>query len=194
MRVNIATRIIPDLDLMTQAFTGHYHAHGEVSEADCVIGLSFGYRGKPGHATPGLSNQDLANFAIKHFPDLPKILQFEIADAYEEAEGAGAKDIMRVSQHRLKGKYLDTREVAAQAQLLMKQHGYKRAALLAHPNHMPRVDAVCAKLGIQTIVVEGLKGAIEFDPQSTQKWTRELDQWRGYEPQAIEFYQLKGWL
>lgn len=180
-------------EIAAQAITGHYHVHGDLKEADCVIGFSFGYRGREGHdVTPGLSNQDLANFSLKYLADLPQILQFEIADAYAAAGGAGK--VARIENHRTAGKYLDTREVAVQAKAIMDQNGWKTAAILAHPNHIPRCDAVCHKLGIDTVVIDGFKGAIEFDPLSTQKWTRDIDQWRGYEPLAASFYVLRRWM
>lgn len=197
---------------MEQAWTGHYDLHGDVKDADCLIGFSFGYRGKlavvQGLKTqteknrvktekgvqPGLSNQDLANVIAKHFSDLPKILQFEIADAYESMGGKGSDDVIRIRKHRTKGLYLNSNEVAEQAKLLMKKHGWEHALIVAHPNHMPRVEAICENLGIKTIVTGDERGAVEFDPLSSQKWTRNIDKWRGYEPLAMMYFRLKGWL
>jgi uncharacterized SAM-binding protein YcdF (DUF218 family) len=182
------------LEVIEQAWTGEYQTKGSLKHADCVLGFSFGYRGKGKSVTPGLSNQDLANVCSKQFAGLPKILQFEIADAYEQAGGEGAEKVLRISKHRRKGQYLDTREVAEQGQRLMAKQGWKTAVLLAHPYHMPRIQMVCTHLGINWVATDDLRGAVEFDPQSTQKWTRSVDQWRGYEPLAITFYRMKGWL
>jgi nitroreductase len=176
------------------AWTGHYHTQGSLKEADCVIGFSFGYRGKSKKITPGLSNHDLAEVALRQLPGLPKILQFEIADAFTEIGANDKAKVLRVEHHRQPGRYLDTREVAAQAQLLMRHYGWKTAALLAHPYHMPRVQLVCSRLGLDWVAIEGLRGAVEFDPASTQKWTRDLDHWRGYEPLALALYRMKGWV
>lgn len=187
-------RIVPPGVLIEEAVSGDFSIHGEATEADCVIGFSFGYRGPLRAVEPGLSNEDLAAVAIEHYAKLPKIFQFEIADAYEAAGGADSKAIFRISKHREKGKYLDTREVAAQAKDQMDKQGWKTALVLAHPNHMPRCDAVCRALGIETVVTADVKGAVEFDLQSTQKQTRSLTAWREYEPEAIELYRLKGWL
>lgn len=197
---------------ITHAWTGHYEPHGKIEQADCVIGFSFGYRGKASvdgglskqdskngiakerKVQPGLSNQDLANVAIKSYTKLPKILQFEIADAYMEADGPQQPAIIRIEKHRKRHTYLDTVEVAEQAKIIMEENGWKNAVLLAHPNHMPRADAVCKNLGISTIVTRDEVGTVEFDPLSSQKWTRNIDKWRGYEPLAICFYKLKGYL
>jgi hypothetical protein len=182
------------LEVIAEGWTGHYETKGKMEDADCVLGFSFGYRGKRRNITPGLSNQDLANVAMKHYAGLPKIFQFEIADAYVQAGGKSAKEIFRISKHRQRGKYLDTREVAEQGKELMRQHGWKTALLLAHPNHMPRVQQACNRLGMNWVATEDLRGAVEFDPLSTQKWTRDVDQWRGYEPLAVTFYRMKGWV
>lgn len=182
------------IETLVASWTGDYEVRGKLQDADCVLGLSFGYRGKGTGVTPGLSNQDLANVALKHFADLPKILQFEIADAYTESVHNNGGVVERINHHRKKNKYLDTREVVDQARLIMGKHGWKHPVLLAHPNHMPRVQLACDRLGIDWIATDHLKGAIEFDPLSTQKWTRDIDQWRGYEPLAMAFYSLKGWV
>ncbi len=177
-----------------QAWTGHYQKRGDRDTADCVIGFSFGYRGKRRKVSPGLSNQDLANVAIKHYGPLPKIFQFEIADAYAESGGPAKAPVLRIEKHRRAGQYLDTWEVADQARELMRQYGYHRPILLAHPFHMPRVQLVCSRLGMNWIATGDCRGAVEFDPQSSQKWTRSVDAWRGYEPLAMAFYRMKGWV
>lgn len=187
-------RLVPPAKLIEQAWTGDYEIHGDAAKADCVIGFSFGYRGKPGAVMPDLSNEDLASVAIRHYAKLPKIFQFEIADAYNAAKGPAAKTIFRIAKHREDGKYLDTREVAEQAKLEMDKRGWRVAIILAHPYHMPRCDAVCRRLGIETVTPHDVKGAVEFDLQSVQRQTRNLTDWREYEPEAIELYRLKGWL
>lgn len=179
---------------MAEAWTGHYQTQGSIADADCVIGLSFGYRGKHLQIQPGLSNQDIAAAVLNNYPHLPKIFQFEIADAYTELGARDARSVMRISKHRVKGKYLDTREVILQAQLIMKKQGYKTAALVAHPAHMPRVEAACTAAGIAWVADDAVRNQVEFDSQSTQKWTRDWDHWRGYEPLALMLYRLKGWV
>lgn len=173
--------------------TGRYQVKGSLSEADCVIGFSFGYRGTRPNIAPGLSNQDLAELAIQQLSELPKILQFEIADAYAQAKGPDRVPIRRITKHQQSWRYLDTREVALQAKQLMKRYGYSQAVLLAHPYHLPRIQLVCDQLGINWVTLPDMRGAVEFDPQSSQKWTRSLDLWRGYEPLALIYYRMKGW-
>lgn len=179
---------------LRRAWTGDYQQSGELSQADCVIGFSFGYRGKGKRIEPGLSNEDLAAVAARHYDHLPKILQWEIADAYLKQVKKPTQPIIKITKHRRKGKYLDTQEVAMQAKEAMRQRGYKTAVLLANAYHLPRVQAVCTQLGISWVTTDDLRGAVEFDLRSSQKWTRSRDAWRGYEPLAMMFYRMRGWL
>jgi hypothetical protein len=191
--VSIIHRLTPPFETIAEAWTGQYRVKGSIADADCVIGLSFGYRGKHRQIKPGLSNEDIAAAALAHYPHLPKIFQFEIADAYAALGARDARSVMRITKHRTAGKYLDTREVIVQAQELMRRQGYTTAALVAHPAHMPRVQAVCTAAGIDWVADDAVRSQVEFDPQSTQKWTRDWDHWRGYEPLALLLYRLKGW-
>ena len=191
--MKILQRLTPPFETMAEAWTGHYRTLGSASEADCVIGLSFGYRGKHQQIAPGLSNEDLAAVALNAYPQLPKILQFEIGDAYGALGARDARSVMKIKKHRTPGKYLDTREVIMQAKLIMEKQGYKKAVLLAHPAHMPRVQAACTAAGIEWVADDALRNQVEFDEQSTQKWTRDWEHWRGYEPLALLLYRLKGW-
>jgi hypothetical protein len=197
---------------MWQAWTGQYEAHGDPQKADCLIGFSFGYRGgraqgaslaaqatarrfwRKHPVSPGLSNEDLAAVAARDFAHLPKIMQFEIADAYGALKAPGARQVERIEHHRDPQYYLDSREVAVQARAIMRARGWRRAIILAHPNHIPRLDLICARLGIRTIVTGVERGAVEFDPRASQKWTRNLQRWRGYEPLVLVYYWLKGWV
>lgn len=174
-------------DLKSRAASGRYERHGAPAAADCVIGFAFGFR-RAGKVLPGLSNEDLAHFITDNSPALPKIIQFEIADAAPALE-----QVFRIEKHRQEAEYLDTREVALQAFALMKRHGWKQAAIVAHPGHMPRADAVCRRIGIATIAPDGLE-AVRFDPHSEQAWTRNSRNWAAHEDVAITHSHERGWL
>lgn len=176
------------LGMVRRSSDGRYIQHGQVEEASCVLGFSFGYRLNHGQILPGQSNDDIANFIETHYSHLPKILQFEIADAMPTE-----KDVYRIQHHRIPGKYLDTREVAFQAREIMQRQGWIKAILMAHPNHVPRVDAICKKLGIFTIVPEGLE-VIRFDSLSEQLWTRNGKVWAEHEANSIPYAAKQGWI
>lgn len=174
-------------NLINQAVTGNYSPHGSIDEADCVIGFSFGFRLKNGKIIPGLSNDDLAHFIEENLGDKPYILQFEIADALSKKK----KDLFVVRKHRNEGEYLDTSEVALQAIEIMNKHEWHKAAIISHPFHMPRVDALCQKLGIDTIAPDGLS-SVRFDPKSEQEWTRDKKTWAHREKYVIDYFREKG--
>jgi len=68
-------------DLREHAKNNTYVAHGDIADADCVIGFSFGYRQSESGIKPGVSNQQIAAYIVKNLNELPLILQFEINDA-----------------------------------------------------------------------------------------------------------------
>jgi hypothetical protein len=168
-------------ELTNQAITGNYETHGKISDGNCVIGFSFGFQQEGELIHPGLSNQDIAKFITDTFSNKPLILQFEIMDALK----ANGQNIFRISKHREAEKYLDTSEVAKQAQIIMANNLWDKAIIVAHPFHMPRVYAVCKKVGLDTIVPSGLE-SIRFDPNSAQEWTRNKDAWANRESEAIK--------
>src|SRR5260221_8677171 len=98
--------------LMGQSWSGRYSLRASPAEADCVVGFAFGRLMEQGQLLPGNSNEDLANFAARHFPELPKILQVEIAQAYGQLRAPDHVALEVVREHREKGRYLDTREMA----------------------------------------------------------------------------------
>jgi hypothetical protein len=175
------------LQLFAQAWSGAYQVEGEVSAADCLIAFSFGgVRQFGDQVRPGCSNTDLAYWARENFGHLPKVLQGEIADAYGTAP---RNQLWRIDGHRQPGKYLDTYEVALQAQQIMRQQGWETAVILAHAHHLPRAAAVCRKLGLRTVLPPGLE-RVPFCPDSFQKWTRNRLLWFRREVGAIFYYRF----
>jgi uncharacterized SAM-binding protein YcdF (DUF218 family) len=142
---------------------------------------------------PGISNQALSAFAYRNCSHLPKILQSEIAAAYARDFPRDSAPTQIVTEHRRKGRYLDTRETAEQAWLMMQAHNWRTALVLAHGHHMPRAVAVCQKLGMSTAALPGLEH-IPFCPGSEQFWTRNCWLWFPREVGAILHYWRLGWL
>lgn len=178
-------------DLKRRAQTGDYQQHGDADDADCIIGLSFGFQNKQGNIYPGISNQDMAALIASHYTAFPLLLQFEIAQALPA--DTPQRQLHEIRRHRTVGEYLDTREVLSQANDIMKSHQWQQALLIAHPYHVPRVDAICRNLGIRTIVPATLH-AIRFDPNSEHPQTRNATIWEEYEPQAIDRDWARGWI
>ena len=53
-------------EIINRAFSGKYLSHGSTDDGECVIGFSFGFQEKNNVVTPGISNEDLANFIGEH--------------------------------------------------------------------------------------------------------------------------------
>jgi hypothetical protein len=186
----------PLKNLWRQAWDGKYEARGDPGEADCLIAFSFGVVKGEGDAKPrpGAANEDLARLAHEDFPHLPKILQIEVADAYHEAHCPEAK--VWIAQNEEEGDpyaHLTTHDVAEHALDVMSGHGWKTAVLLAHAHHVPRVEAVCGRLGLTTVVPPGLE-RVRFCPDSTQPWTQSEKAWRRREPLVLLYFRLRGWI
>jgi len=121
-----------------------------------IIGLSFG---------TGISNKYLAEVVSeikKQYPEAKVILQKEIADYYPD-------DKIIISEHREKGKYLDTWEVLRQARRTCKED---KIVLVCHPDHLTRAVSIAKKLGFEPLEGRVPYKEIPYDPKSKQWWTR----------------------
>lgn len=175
-------------DAWRRSWSGDYRVHGDVRAAHCVIGFSFGAVRKDGEVVPGPSNEVLADIIVKEFGSLPLLLQSEIADSLPPSLAV----LRRIGEHR-RGPYLDSRAVARQALEVMREKGWTTAVVLAHRHHVPRAEAVCRRLGIDTVVPEGL-ARVPFCTKSLQWWTRGPVRWRLREVPAVFWHWCRGWL
>jgi len=176
------------LELKQFAKNNTYLAHGDISKADCVIGFSFGYLDTKDGVKPGKSNAQLADFIKTYFPNKPLILQFEISDALKQRTAA-----LVIRESRKKDEYLNSKEIAEQALIFMNQHNWKTAAIVTHPAMVARNDTLCQKLGILTVVPNGLE-TIEYETNSAQAWTRDKNSWWERESKVIDFCLDNDWL
>ena len=156
-----------------------------LKSADVILGQSFGLRSDG----PGLSNYALA-FVVARLAkrySLPAVLQWEIADCLPNVHIAGV-----IRRHRSEGKYLDTYEVLAQSAELCRARGWKRAIVVAHPDHMWRCVQTAKKLGLMALVPP--MPEVPYDPASSQSWTRSRARFLPREIIARLLFLLKGWI
>jgi len=149
----------------------HVTPSDQCDSAEVVIAQAFG---RAEFNQPGLSNKALAKVVeeLTRNSVTPVILQWEVADAFQAAEG---QEVFVVRQHREPGRYLDTLEVLEQALVICRQRQWTRVAVVAHPDHIWRV-AVCAqKMGL-TVMVPDTSG-VPYDRKSVQRWTRSSIHW-----------------
>ena len=161
----------------------------EEKDVQIIIALSFG-QGSGG--SPGLSNEALARVVSKLAKkyNVPVIAQWEIADCIPDLSESQQNLIVR--EHRQSGQYLDTYEVLNQAKFHCDRLGFKKALVVAHPDHAPRCAAVAKKLGFEVAVAD--TQSVPYDPDSTQEWTRSKKIFLEREKLATEYYRQKGYL
>ncbi len=159
------------------------------SQPECVIALAYGYRRVRGQIVPGPPNEELAAVVHSQYSHLPKILQFEVADAFATLD---SEPVLRIERHR-SNSYLDTREVLVQASALCRKSGWNTVALVAHPLHVPRIQKCAERLGLKTDPIQLAliqNTNISFDKSSEQSWTRSEPAMRFHEALAGVLYRV----
>jgi len=158
----------------------------ELAHAEVVLGQSFGLRSHD----PGPSNAELARIAhaLSRQHQTPLILQWEISDALVHPTTCAGV----VREHRIRGRYLDTYEVLSQSAILCRSRGWKRAIVLAHPDHAWRVVRTAERLGFTAVAAD--TGTVPYDPKSIQPWTRRRASFIPRELVARLLYLVRGWI
>lgn len=187
----IRARVAEVIALMARAVGGRYRVGGNTGTAQCVVALTFGYRVLwAGVREPGPCNEYLASLALATSNGRPIVAQVEIDQAIRSLRPSmGADHVIGSTRD---GQYLDTREFAVQVHSIMDDYGWKTAALIAHPHHLPRAQAVFASRGIETTTSAGVRSI--WDRRSSQPWTRSPLRWAIRELFAIWLYERRGWL
>lgn len=178
--------------LAIRSVGGHYDIAPDINSAHCVVALSFGYRlTRAGVREPGPCNEYLATVALATSAGRLIVAQAEVDEAIRSLRvGVGADYVIRSARNP--DRYLDTHEFAVQARTIMGGYGWTTAALIAHPHHLPRAQAVFASLGIKTATPNGVR--VIWDRRSTQLWTRSPLVWAIRELSALWWYQRQGWI
>lgn len=163
------------------------NSNEEMKESEVVLALSFGLRDN----TSGTSNLQLATIVkeICHRYAIPVIAQWEISDTCILADVIKAGV---VRGHRTKGKYLDTLEVLMQSIEICKRRGWKKAIIVAHPDHLWRCVAIAKKLGFKAVVAD--TSFVEYDAKSIQPWTRSRMRFVPREIASRFLFLFKGWI
>lgn len=152
--------------------------------------LAFGLNWEQGALVPGRSNDALAAYVLHSGISLPILAQQEIDLSLRSTGHRGANYV--IESDPSDGAYLDTYGFLLWAQEVLNEKGYKAPLLIAHPHHLPRVQAVAAKLGIAAITRGGLRSV--WDKNSAQPWTRGPARWIMRELGAIGLYARRGQL
>lgn len=156
-----------------------YRTQGNVNNADCLVVHAFG------SSTDVKSvNHQLAMFAFEVAKGRPIITDLAVAEA-------APQDNVRIA-HVMKGEAATHLKVQGKiphvsvcgdgtwgslvrAQQYMLEHDLSRPMMVAQAWHVSRVAKQASKLGLQSIVPEGLPR--DFDKNSNQFWTRSAALW-----------------
>jgi hypothetical protein len=155
----------------------------KIKSADVILGQSFGLRKNDS----GTSNRQMAKIAQQIFEQygISMALQWEIADCLPYLPKT-----LIVREHRIKGKYLDTFEVLSQMWEFCKEKSWKRAIILAHPDHYWRCWMVAKMLGFIPISID--VSSVKYDPESIQEWTKSARKFIPYDVAARIWLLITG--
>lgn len=176
---------------MVRGVSGIYELRLDVREADCVFGLGFGLRQTAGNFKPGAGNEALAAYYHRSFPNLPVLMQDDLLEAVNRMQPPYGP-LHTVEQFGTLGDRMTTYRLMKLMQRSMNDKGYERPVLLASSYQVPRAVAIAKKLGLELIVPYGLPDG--FDPQSSQRWTRNAWRWALKEPFVLIQHRLFGWI
>ena len=146
-----------------------YEAQGLIEAADCVIGHSFG-----SSIDSESVNRQLAEQMTDFAGDKPMIADRTLVDALPNGDELMAH-VVEGQRTNMKAEGVGTWGTLVGAKDYMDEHELVAPLMVAQAYHIKRVVRQAAKLGIASIVPEGLPTS--FDRQSEQIWTRSALLW-----------------
>jgi hypothetical protein len=141
-----------------------------MSSPQAVVAFAFGFRRNDPVREPGISNQQLAALARCTHPLLPLFAETEVFSALRDLD----RTVECIPAARRRA-WTGTRAVAHGAADLCQARGIRRIAVIAHPAHRSRAEMDCRREGL--VVVPGAAAPIDYDPASSQWWTRRRELW-----------------
>lgn len=183
--------------LIDQARTGDVAPHGDLTEAQTLIGFSFGLvTDAAGQlAGPGVVNDALARFIVNHEALRTKtmILQEELANAVIACDQTLASQIQSLKSIKSPGATYNTYELMAQVTPQLQSQHIVSLIVVAFRHHLPRAEAVVRKAGFGTITPD-LRQVGDFDPASSQPWIRGTEAWIRRERTAINIFAMRNYI
>lgn len=148
---------------------GHYESTGNPADAELLIGHSFGTL-----TGEGSVNRALATFILEHADGRPIVADRTLVDAFPGRD-ADVAHVVEGPISNATGQGVGSGGTLLAAQAFMEEHGLSKALMVAHACHVGRVVMQAKKLGIDSIVPDGLPA--HFDRNSEQLWTCSLGLW-----------------
>ena len=138
-------------------------------EADSVIGHSFGTS-----IDESSVNAQLASQMLMHADGRPMIADRTLVNALPDGDNLMAH-IVEGEATNIKAQGVGTWGTLVEAHHYMEENDLQHPLMIAQAYHIGRVIRQAAKLGIDSIVPEGLP--TDFDKTSDQIWTRSAALW-----------------
>jgi len=146
-----------------------YVAQGNIAEADCLIGHSYGTS-----IDTSSVNHQLAGVMQRHADGRPLIADRTLVDAFPNGDTHMAHVVEGMTTN-IKARGVGTWGTLVEAQEYMEENGLSQAMMIAQAYHIKRVVKQAAKLGMSSIVPEDLP--TDFDKDSDQIWTKSPYLW-----------------
>lgn len=146
-----------------------YKPFGNIVDADCVIGFSFGTSTDTGSVNERLATQMQALAEGR-----PMIADRTLVNAMPSGDSRMAH-VIEGEVTNAKAQGVGTWGTLVNARDFMEAHGFSKPIIIAQAYHVGRVARQAARLSMSSIIPSGLPA--DFDKNSAQFWTRSLYFW-----------------
>lgn len=187
--------------IMHYADSGEMPPIGEVDEAGALIAFSFGVRlDETGHVMdPGTTNRALATLIVNNdalrASTTPWYLQDEIADCAFNLDPSIVEErkIYPMASLKSQGQTYNSYELIQQATPQLRHDNAETVAVVAFRHHLPRAVGHVLRAGFK-VVTPDMRQVGEFDPDSSQPWTRNREAWIKRERKVIGYCAIRGYI
>lgn len=165
------------LEVFKYSATGNMPPQGNLDEAEAILAFPFGLikNSNGDYIAPGATNLALATHIARsgQLREKDIVLTEELADALD---GDTDGNITLISNLGEDGKESTTYDYAVRAGEHFRQRSIGKLAIVAFRHHLPKANAGIKRVGFETVVPE-LRHVGDFDPASSQWWTRNQAAW-----------------
>jgi len=173
------------MSLLGSALLGRYEA-GDSSQADCIIGHSFGTLTSAQSVNAALAKTALV---AGYSADKPLLADYVFAEALP-ADSPKPQLVVLGPLSTVLGSGTGTWGTLLSAREYMKYHELTKPLLIAQAFHVGRVAMQATKLGMQPILPPNLPR--RFEAESAQPWTRSRLFWMPRELGGASILKLTG--
>lgn len=148
---------------------GRYETSGNPTDADCIVGNSFGTL-----VSADSVNRALAEYMLEYASDRPTIADSTLAEAFPGGPNQ-VDHVVEGTASTTTGGGLTSWGILLGAHEFMQNQRLEKALLVAQAHHIGRVAMQAKKIGMGYVVPVDLP--TRWDPESAQWWTRSAGLW-----------------